>query len=171
MAVEISVKRTAKNHPTINSLTERIRTKAASHFRALGLTDPELSVVLTDDNEIQELNRRWRGVDAPTDVLSFPQWEPDAVPDWPGVPLGDIVISVSYAERTCADARHKNRVAQNLDVDVADLDWTLVDEVDFLMLHGLLHLMGHDHAEPGEEARMRAEEARLWHGSVKDETQ
>ncbi len=126
-------------------------------------------MVLTDDEGIRELNRKWRDVDAPTDVLSFPLWEEGAIPDHPGVPLGDIIISVPYAEKTCADARHRQRVAEELGVEVETLDWRLKDEIDFLLIHGLLHLVGHDHAEPEEEARMRAEEARLWRGSVKDE--
>ena len=127
----------------------------------MGLTDPELSVVLTDDEHIRELNRTWRGVDAPTDVLSFPLHEPGEIgPDVAA--LGDVVVSLPYAEQTLASGAHLRRVAENLGVDPDALQWTLEDEVEFLLVHGLLHLVGHDHAEPDEADRMRAEERRVW---------
>lgn len=126
-------------------------------------------MVLTDDAEIRKLNARWRDVDAPTDVLSFPLWEASTLPDGPGAPLGDVIISLPYAQRTCDDARHRQRVAEDLGVDAEELTWGLAEEVDFLLIHGLLHLLGHDHAATDEEARMRAEEARLWKASVEYE--
>ena len=168
MAVEVAVTGKAEKHPMIQTLKQRIQTKADSLFRALGLTEPELSVVLTDDDEIQKLNADWRGIDAPTDVLSFPLWEPGEIPEGTGVPLGDIVISVPYAQRICESAGHRERVAQSLDVDPESLSWSLPEEVDFLLIHGLLHLLGHDHAEADEEIRMRREEARLWRASAQD---
>lgn len=82
----------------------------------------ELSVVLCDDREISELNSRWRGIDKFTDVLSFPQDDPDKVL------LGDIVISVETAKEQAA--------AREYDVK---------DEIRVLLVHGLLHLMGYDH--------------------------
>lgn len=118
-------------------------------------------MVLTDDAHIQALNRDWRGEDHPTDVLSFPLFEGEEFSvDVPA--LGDIVISVEYAERLVSGASHRARVAESLGVDESALEWSLMHEVDFLMIHGLLHLVGHDHAEPEEEAEMRAEERRLW---------
>ncbi len=97
----------------------------------------ELSVLLTDDAGIAPLNRDYRGKDAPTDVLSFPQ---------DGALLGDVVISVETAA-------HR--------VDPA-AGWTLEDELVFLLVHGVLHLLGHDHHEPGERAVMEAAEQALW---------
>ncbi len=130
----------------------------------MGLTDPELSVVLCDNETIQSLNKEWRGEDKPTDVLSFPLWEPDefhaAVPA-----LGDVIISVEYAEGLLDTAEHQRRVADELGVPTEQLDWGLLEEVDFLLIHGMLHLIGHDHAEPDEEAAMKAEEKRLWEAS------
>lgn len=167
MPVDIHVEDAVTNHPASERLTARILAKVATHFRTLGLSDPELSVVLTDDEHIRELNREWRGEDEATDVLSFPLWEPFEFDESvPGAALGDIVISVPYAERICARAEHRDRVAADLGVAPGTLEWDLEAEIDFLLIHGLLHLIGHDHLEPEEEAAMRAEERRLWLGSV-----
>jgi probable rRNA maturation factor len=100
----------------------------------------EVSVLLCDDSMIHDLNRRYRGVDRPTDVLSFSQAEPDARAR--EYPLGDIVISLETVERQCAGSRAPMR-----------------DEVLFLFCHGLLHLLGYDHATPNDEARMRSKQA------------
>lgn len=107
---------------------------------AAGRGEPlELSVVLTDDAGIQPLNQRWRGIDEPTDVLSFPMEE--------GPVLGDVVIS-----RQTAATRSKPG------------EWALNDELLFLLIHGVLHLLGHDHVEPDDRARMEAAEQALWTG-------
>ncbi len=95
----------------------------------------ELSVVLTDDEQLQELNRDYLGVDAPTDVLSFPASETD--PESGEAYLGDILISVQRASQQAEAAGHP-----------------LQAEVQLLVVHGVLHLLGHDHAEPKEKARM-----------------
>ncbi len=139
-----------------------IQSKAALLFRALDLPDVELSVLLCGDDEIHELNAQYRGVDAPTDVLSFPLLEPFATPPGDGFPIGDVVISLDYAERTCASRTHLTRVAGELGVSPETLDWDLVAECEFLLIHGLLHLIGHDHAEPDEEAEMKQAERALW---------
>lgn len=116
---------------------------------AAGRGDRELSLVLTDDAHIRELNATWRGEDKATDVLSFAMDDGDALgdldgPDGPDAPLGDIVISVETAAR---DAAALGRPRDELAV--------------FLLVHGLCHLLGHDHGEPEEAAAMRAEEDRL----------
>lgn len=117
--------------------------------------------MLTDDDEIRQLNARWRGDSEPTDVLSFPAHRPDEVPDDPHH-LGDIAISVPTAQRLVESRDHCRRVAQQLERDPEDLDWDLADEVAFLFVHGLLHLLGYDHADPDDELRMRRLERRLW---------
>jgi probable rRNA maturation factor len=96
-----------------------------------------LSLVLTDDAQLQQLNHDYRGIDAPTDVLSF------AVdPDMPTIPgaspyLGDIIISVPYAARQADQEGH-----------------SIADELQLLVVHGVLHLLGYDHMTPDEKAEM-----------------
>lgn len=137
----------------------------------MGLADPELSIVITDDEQIRQLNLEWRGEDHATDVLSFPLHEPFEFDESaPGAALGDIVISLPYAIRSAEKAGHRDRVAQNLGIAPDALSWGLADEIDFLVIHGLLHLIGHDHAAADEEEAMRAEERRLWLASVEDDT-
>lgn len=104
---------------------------------ALGLGECELSVVLGDDPFVQELNAQWRHVHAPTDVLSFPQDERPV--------LGDVVIGTETAARQAAELGHALEV-----------------EVRVLLVHGLLHLLGHDHERgDGPAGAMRSEESRL----------
>ena len=97
--------------------------------------DSELTIVLTNDARLQELNRDYLGIDAPTDVLSFPASELD--PETGARYVGDIIISVARAESQATAARHP-----------------LESEVQLLVVHGVLHLLGHDHAEAAEKARM-----------------
>ena len=116
----------------------------------------EGTVVLTDDEEIRELNRQWRGFDKPTDVLSFALQESEGA-SYAGELLGDIVISVETAARQMTSAKHRGRVEGD---EVGT--WNLGDEIVFLAIHGMLHLLGHDHAETAQEVVMRREERRLW---------
>ena len=97
--------------------------------------DTDLTIVLTDDAQLRKLNREYLGVDAPTDVLSFPASEAD--PETGAAYLGDILISVPRAEAQAQAAGH-----------------SVEDEVQLLVVHGTLHLLGHDHAEAVEKARM-----------------
>jgi probable rRNA maturation factor len=97
--------------------------------------DFDLTIVLTDDAQLQELNLQWMGVDAPTDVLSFPSDETD--PESGNRYLGDILISVQRAVEQAKAAGH-----------------AVEAEVQLLIIHGILHLLGHDHAEAGEKAKM-----------------
>lgn len=141
-----------------------IMSRVANHYLALGLDDPELSVVFTDDAHIHELNLTWRGEDHATDVLSFPLWEADEFHASVDA-LGDIVISLEYAQRLVDSREHRRRVSEDVQIPMEELDWSLLHEVDFLLIHGLLHLIGHDHFDEEEERTMRAEERRLWdHG-------
>ena len=95
----------------------------------------ELSVVLSDDAHVRDLNREYLGVDSPTDVLSFPAAETD--PQSGRAYLGDIIISVPRAAEQARAAGH-----------------SLADEVQLLVIHGVLHLLGYDHARPVEKSRM-----------------
>jgi rRNA maturation RNase YbeY len=123
---------------------DRLRRRAGRILRAVGESRSELSVALVDDETIAELNRQWRDKPRPTDVLSFSLVEGDFAAHRGGL-LGDVVISVETAA-TQAAARHR----------------ALDDEVARLLVHGVLHLIGHDHEEDEEAARMAAEERRVW---------
>jgi len=113
-------------------------------MRAAGLSDCELSLTLTGDRAIRTLNRKYRGIDAPTDVLSFSQIEsagapppkPQAIRNCAGVPLGDVVISIDTAIR---QAREYGVAPQT--------------RLRTLLVHGFLHLLGYDHERSAAEAR------------------
>ena len=121
-----------------------LRRRAGRLLAALGCEGAELSLALADDAEIAALNARFRGQRGPTDVLSFSLLE-GVHAERRGALLGDVVVGVEVAARQAARARRP-----------------LDDELARLLIHGVLHLLGHDHAEPAEAARMRAEERRLW---------
>lgn len=142
-------------------LAETIETRLPAIYEALDLDDPTVSVLFTDDPTIRGLNARWRDVDEATDVLSFPAHAPENL-SVEALHLGDVVISIPCAERYVERRDHRRRMADQLGVDTDELDWSLVDEVLFLFVHGLLHLLGYDHVQPDEEDRMRALELRLW---------
>jgi probable rRNA maturation factor len=125
-----------------------IRRRAEKILEGLGKSDAELSLVLTDDEEIQSLNAQWRDKDKPTDVLSFPQDEEV---------LGDVVISIETASTQAGDPDGWARAHANVEGD-----WTILDETTLLLIHGVLHLLGHDHHKKTEAKRMQQEEARLF---------
>jgi probable rRNA maturation factor len=104
---------------------------ALAHEHATG----ELTVVLAGDAQLRALNRQYLDIDAATDVLAFPASQPDPEPDVRY--LGDILISLQRARVQARRARHP-----------------LEAEVQLLVVHGTLHLLGHDHAEPGAKSRM-----------------
>lgn len=161
MPVDVQITGQATDHQKTDRLVETIKTRLETIYRALELRDPHVSLLLTDDEAIRQLNEQWRGIDEATDVLSFPAHHPESIPDEPSH-LGDIVISIPCATRLVDARDHGRRVAEELDVDAESLDWKLVDEVAFLFVHGLLHLLGYDHADADEEAQMRTMERRLW---------
>lgn len=121
-----------------------LRRRARGLLRALELGDAELSIQLVDDAEIALHNARYRGRNGPTDVLSFSLVE-GAHAERRGALLGDVLISLETAER---QARRRR--------------CTLDSEVLRLVIHGALHLIGHDHVRQREARAMRAEERRLW---------
>jgi rRNA maturation RNase YbeY len=129
--------------PRAAALATRLGRQAGRLLRALRLEDAELSLLLVSDRTIRTLNRRWRGRDRPTDVLSFAQQEGAG-----GAPeglLGDVVISVDTAARQAAARRA-----------------SLGREGERLLIHGVLHLLGYDHERsPAEARRMRRRERAL----------
>ncbi len=102
----------------------------------------ELTIVLSNDAQLRELNLQWMGIDAPTDVLSFPSDETD--PETGSRYLGDILISLETAARQAAHAGH-----------------SVEAEAQLLAIHGILHLLGHDHAESEEKNRMWAAQSEI----------
>lgn len=102
-----------------------------------------VSLTLTDDAGIRDLNREYRGVDAATDVLSFPQHDDPAAAQLPaaGLPLllGDVVVSIPRVEAQAREYGH-----------------TRERELGFLLVHGYLHLLGYDHETPQEASAMEA---------------
>lgn len=161
MPVDVMTTGEASSHPERQKLSQMITRRLATIFHALELPDPEVSVVLTDDETIRELNAQWRGIDEATDVLSFPIYEAGELPLAPPH-LGDIVISVPCAQRMVLSQQHQQRVAEDLGVPADQLEWSLPEEVAFLFVHGLLHLVGYDHATADEEEQMREMEHRIW---------
>src|SRR5919108_5187835 len=123
-----------------NHLLERAANAALAH-QAQPL-DSELSIILTNDARLHELNLNYLAVDAPTDVLSFPASETD--PETGARYIGDILISMPRAQAQAEAASHP-------------LEW----EVQLLVVHGVLHLLGYDHAEAAEKARMWKAQAEI----------
>ncbi|HEX3884470.1 MAG TPA: rRNA maturation RNase YbeY [Stellaceae bacterium] len=122
--------------------------EAAARLALAGESGPvAVDITLTDDPEQQRLNRTWRGKDAPTNVLAFPGDGP--VP--PGAPqtgapriLGDVVLALSTIRR-----------------EAAEQDKPFADHLRHLVVHGVLHLLGHDHDEPAAAAAMERREIAL----------
>ena len=125
-------------------LTELLE-KAAESALAVGgyIGQGEVSLVLTDDSYIHELNRDYRGVDRPTDVLSFAQNEGEQVEAAEEAEelLGDVIISLETAQRQALEYGHG-----------------FDREVSFLTVHGVLHLLGYDHMEEDDRTVMRGKE-------------
>lgn len=122
--------------PVASEFIERAGLAALAHQAA----DGELTVVLTDDAQLQHLNRDYLGLDGPTDVLSFPASETD--PETGARYLGDVLISIPRAKAQARAAGHP-----------------LESEVQLLVVHGVLHLLGYDHADGKQRARMWAAQA------------
>lgn len=127
---------------------ENLVAAAEATFQIAEISTAALTVVITSDEVVQQLNRDYRGIDAPTDVLSFANQDlVDDVPTQLTVPdelatevaayLGDVIIAYPYAKR---QAEHfQNPIAA---------------ELRLLVVHGTLHLLGYDHATPAEREAM-----------------
>ena len=122
----------------LHSIAAALRTAVTVTLRHEKRKPPvEVTVLLTDDDQLKTLNKEYRGIDKPTDVLSFEAGDtmPGMTDDDPY--LGDIVISVPTAERQAKQGGH-----------------SLKSELQLLTVHGTLHLLGFDHEEPEEKDRM-----------------
>ena len=134
------------------SVEEQLRRSILAALEAEGVDVPcIIAVIVTDDAVIRETNLANRGVDSPTDVLSFPEFElspgefpgeEDADPGTGLIPLGDMVINLERAAAQAKEYGHSNR-----------------RELAYLVIHSVLHLLGYDHMDEGpEKARMRERE-------------
>jgi probable rRNA maturation factor len=144
VAVNLKFNRRSAVTPKVVTLMERIA-QLATEAVALPAA-AEISVVLCDDRTIHRLNKKWRGIDAPTDVLSFPQltetdWQKPLITQ---VLLGDIVLSLESAARQAKEYGHSPE-----------------RELLYLFTHGLLHLLGYDHLQEDERCRMRRREEEI----------
>jgi probable rRNA maturation factor len=129
------------------ALRARLKRRAEAMLAFLQLSESELSLVLSGDSQIHQLNKMYRGKDRPTDVLAFPMREGDFGRLHAGLParlLGDVVLSIPTAKRQ-AKAAGKGEL----------------DEMTMLVAHGLLHLLGWDHDTKAKERAMVAETAKL----------
>jgi len=104
----------------------------------------ELSIAVVDEAEMAELNNTYRGVEGPTDVLSFGCDDPCPVESDEPITIGDVVVAPEVAERQAADLGH-----------------TVEEELNLLLVHGILHLLGYSHDSDEEAAAMQQREAAL----------
>jgi probable rRNA maturation factor len=141
MSIRLSGPPRGAGGPTVDPAA--LRGRAQQVLRAVGQARAELSLSLVDDAEMRDINRRYRGIDRPTDVLSFSLVEGEDAAHR-GHLLGDVVIGLETAAR---QARERHRA--------------LDDELLRLLVHGVLHLLGHDHERPEEARAMQAEERRV----------
>lgn len=115
-------------------------------LKAVGYNeDAEVGLVFVDDDYIHDLNHRYRGVDSPTDVLSFAMMEGEQVESGEAEPiLGDVVISLQAVERQAREYGH-----------------SFLREAAYLTIHGVLHLLGYDHMEEDNKRIMRQKEEEI----------
>jgi probable rRNA maturation factor len=117
-----------------------VREAVAAAATLLSTSDGEVSIVLTDDSAIRALNRDWRGIDKPTNVLSFPAARADSAPSM----LGDIVVAYETLKRECEDE-----------------DREFLHHLAHLTVHGFLHLLGFDHQTDAQAEKMEGLESRI----------
>ena len=121
--------------------TASIRQKTKLILNALGCDAHEISIVITDNDQIQQLNKAYRGLNKPTNVLAFPMQEGQFSDITPGL-LGDVVISCETAQQ---------------EADNANI--TLSERMSQLLIHGILHLMGFDHEASPLDAQTMEEKS------------
>ncbi len=125
----------------------RLQQAAEAVLESEGRREPlELEIVIAGDATVHELNRRYRGLDETTDVLSFSFLEgaeEEVVPPDGPLHLGEVIISYPQAERQAREAGHSG-----------------AEEISLLIVHGVLHLLSYDHEQRGERQRMRNAERR-----------
>lgn len=130
----------SNNHPKITLNETKLTRFISKCLKELNFSKAEVSLLFTTDTEIKQLNKEYRNINKPTDILSFGMREHrnqnDPMPPHPEV-LGDLVLSLDTIKKQ-ADTRK---------VDMEE-------ELEFIIVHGLLHLLGYDHASPIDKIRM-----------------
>ena len=142
--MEVIISNYPENLTFPQDITDNVRAAAEMIGKLYDVENSEVSVTLTNNAYIHTLNKEYRGIDRPTDVLSFALNESDEpkMIDGPEINiLGDLIISVERAEEQAEDYGHSFR-----------------REVAFLTVHGMLHLLGYDHMEDNEREEMEAEQ-------------
>ncbi|HWA19731.1 MAG TPA: rRNA maturation RNase YbeY [Devosia sp.] len=142
LPLQLEISRNTEGWPEhLDARADAALHEALKQSRARVTGPAEVSVILTDDAEQQVLNRDWRGIDKPTNVLSFPQIEPFA--EVSGL-LGDIILARETLE--------KEAVEQGISFD---------DHFTHLVVHGFLHLLGYDHMDDDEALAMEGLETQI----------
>ncbi|WP_314666804.1 rRNA maturation RNase YbeY [uncultured Selenomonas sp.] len=142
--MEIEIRCTPEELAVSEEEAAAVRRAIETVGRLYGTEDAEVSVTLTDDAHIHELNRTYRAVDRPTDVLSFAlteSEEPEIFGTETHEVLGDLVISLERMRAQAEEYGHSE-----------------LRELSFLTVHGMLHLLGYDHMEEEERQEMEAEQ-------------
>lgn len=124
-----------------------IVTEACFKQEKLDETDLYLSITLSNEEYIHKVNKEFRGVDRPTDVLSFPMFDKGEIPKTKsGIPdvLGDIIICIPIVEKQAIEYEHSFK-----------------RELAYMLVHGFYHLMGYDHMQDDEKAEMRQKEENI----------
>lgn len=144
MEINISIDKEFKKY--IKSIWLRKIAKIVIEAENIGTIKLEMSLVITGDEQIHELNLKYLAEDRPTDVLSFPTDEYPARLFTPGVDdmihLGDVIISYPTAARQAVEHNH-----------------SVEQEITILLIHGILHLLGYDHDIPKRKRAMKNREA------------
>lgn len=144
MPLEIAVLHDAEGWPDhFDALAEAAVLAALKGSGARLAGAAELSVLLTDDDEQARLNAQWRGKQAPTNVLSFPQIEPFA-------PVAGLLGDITLARET-------------LEREAEELGKSLEDHFTHLIVHGFLHILGYDHLDEQEALQMEGLETQILH--------
>lgn len=147
--MNVIISREPENFDVAEGIEELVTHAAATCGNLYGVKNGEVSITLTDNEYIQKLNREYRNIDSPTDVLSFAfadSDEPEIIPDeavenTDYEMLGDIIISIEKAEEQAQEFGH-----------------SLKRELSFLTVHGMLHLLGYDHMDEEERQEMEEEQ-------------
>lgn len=142
--IDVQIAETIANQVETGFIESNLLERSAQEaLKAAGSSpESELTIVISDDTQLQALNMQYLGIDAPTDVLSFPANETD--PDSGEIYLGDIIISYPRAQAQADAGGH-----------------SLQDELQLLVVHGVLHLLGYDHTDATEQTRMWSIQAEI----------